>query len=88
MSKVPYSIVFSSVMYRMVCTRLDLDFNESMLSRYISNHGSMYWEALEWLLRYLKILLIMVPMILKVCLNLIMYVSLKQSLNGLKQSSR
>jgi hypothetical protein len=54
MSKIPYANVIGSVMYLMVCTRPDLAFSISILSRFMSNPGEEHWNALKWLLRYLK----------------------------------
>ena len=51
MSKVPYSSVVGSLMYAMVCTRPDLAHEISVLSRFISNPGKTYWEAVKWILR-------------------------------------
>lgn len=41
-------------MHEMVCSRLDLDYSTSMISRFMANPGMAYWEALKWTLRYLK----------------------------------
>ncbi|XP_042018958.1 putative late blight resistance protein homolog R1B-19 [Salvia splendens] len=41
-------------MYLMVSTRPDIAYSISCLSRYMSNPGPPHWEALKWLLRYLK----------------------------------
>ncbi|XP_042041932.1 secreted RxLR effector protein 161-like [Salvia splendens] len=54
MKKVPYANAIGSVMYLMVSTRPDIAYVVSCLSRYMSNHGPAHWEALKWLLRYLK----------------------------------
>lgn len=54
MDKIPYANAIGSVMYVMVCTRPDLAFAISTLSRYMSNPGEYHWEALKWLLKYLK----------------------------------
>jgi len=54
MNKIPYSNVIGSIMYLMVCTRPDLAHTVSTLSRFMSNLGPKHWEALKWLLRYLK----------------------------------
>ncbi|KAL7145572.1 hypothetical protein ABFS83_07G093600 [Erythranthe nasuta] len=54
MQSVPYSNAIGSVMYLMVCTRPDIAYAVSCLSRYMSNPGMPHWEALKWLLRYLK----------------------------------
>ncbi|KAL2249875.1 UNVERIFIED_CONTAM: Retrovirus-related Pol polyprotein from transposon TNT 1-94 [Sesamum indicum] len=53
MEKVLYSNVIGSIMYLMVCTRPDIAYAISCLTRYMSNPGTPYWEALKWLLRYL-----------------------------------
>ncbi|XP_047961394.1 secreted RxLR effector protein 161-like [Salvia hispanica] len=54
MKKVPYANAIGSVMYLMVSTRPDIAYVVSCLSRYMANPGSVHWEALKWLLRYLK----------------------------------
>ncbi|KAL0438177.1 UNVERIFIED_CONTAM: Retrovirus-related Pol polyprotein from transposon TNT 1-94 [Sesamum latifolium] len=54
MEKVPYSNVIGYVMYLMVCTRPDIAYAVSCLSRYMSNAGPPHWEALKWLLRCLS----------------------------------
>ena len=41
-------------MYSMVYTRPDIAYVVSLLSRYMSNPGRDHWEALKWILRYLK----------------------------------
>ena len=38
----------------MVYTRPDIAYVVSLLSRYMSNPGRDRWEALKWILRYLK----------------------------------
>lgn len=45
MSSVPYSSKVSSIMYAMVCTRPDIAHALSVVSRYMSNPGKNYWEA-------------------------------------------
>ncbi|KAL2235785.1 UNVERIFIED_CONTAM: Retrovirus-related Pol polyprotein from transposon TNT 1-94 [Sesamum indicum] len=54
MSKVPYSNVIGSIMFLMVCSLPDIAYAISCLSRYMSNPGPPYWEALKWLLIYLR----------------------------------
>nr|GEW03182.1 peroxidase 24-like [Tanacetum cinerariifolium] len=54
MSRVPYSSAVGSLMYVMVCTRLDLAHVVSVVSRYMHNTGKMHWEAVKCILRYLK----------------------------------
>ncbi|CAM8991493.1 unnamed protein product [Rhodiola kirilowii] len=45
--------ILGSVMYAMLCTRPDLGFAISVLSRYMSNPGKQHWEAMKYLLKYL-----------------------------------
>ncbi|XP_062081211.1 uncharacterized protein LOC133786015 [Humulus lupulus] len=40
-----------SVMYSMVCTRPDLAYSTSILSRYMGDPGKPHWVALKWMLR-------------------------------------
>ncbi|KAL2497738.1 cysteine-rich RLK (RECEPTOR-like protein kinase) 8 [Abeliophyllum distichum] len=54
MNKVPYSNVIGSVMYTMVCTKPNIAYYVSVLSIYMSNPGEQHWEALKWLMKYLK----------------------------------
>ncbi|XP_042041299.1 secreted RxLR effector protein 161-like [Salvia splendens] len=54
MKKVSYANAIGSVMYLMVSTRPDIAYVVSCLSRYMSNPGLVHWEALKWLLRYIK----------------------------------
>lgn len=54
MSKIPYESVVGSLMYLMVCTRPDLAYAMGKVSRYMSNPGKVHWEAVKWILRYLK----------------------------------
>ena len=54
MSKVPYASAIGSLMYAMVCTRPDIAHAVGVVSRYMSNPGKQHWEAVKWILRYLK----------------------------------
>ena len=54
MSRVPYSSAVGILMYAMVCTRPDIAHVVGVLSRYMNNTGKEYWEAVKWILRYLK----------------------------------
>jgi hypothetical protein len=49
---VPYSNAVGSLMYIMVCTRPDIGYAVSLVSRFISNPGRNYWESLKWILWY------------------------------------
>ncbi|KAJ9543281.1 hypothetical protein OSB04_022988 [Centaurea solstitialis] len=54
MSRVPYSSAVGSLMYAMICTRPDLAYAISMVSRYMANPGKEHWKAVQWVLRYLS----------------------------------
>ena len=54
MSSILYSSVMGSLMYAMVCTRLDIAHSVGTVSRFLSNPGKEYWETAKWILRYLK----------------------------------
>ncbi|GJS37572.1 retrotransposon protein, putative, ty1-copia subclass [Tanacetum coccineum] len=54
MSKVPYANVVGSLMYLMVCTRPDIAYAISAVSRYLTNLGKNHWEAVKWILKYLQ----------------------------------
>ena len=54
MSKVPYASAIGSLMYAIVCTRLDIAHAIGVVSRYMSRPGKQYWEAVKWILRYLR----------------------------------
>ncbi|CAH9096877.1 unnamed protein product [Cuscuta epithymum] len=54
MKNVPYSSAVGSLMYAMVCTRPDLAYAVSVVSRYMHNPGKEHWSAVKWILRYLK----------------------------------
>ena len=54
MEAIPYSSAVGSLMYAMVCTRPDIAHAVGMVSRFLSNPGKDHWEAVKWILRYLK----------------------------------
>lgn len=54
MNNVPNKSVVGSLMYAMVSTRPDIAHAVGVVSRYMSNLGKPHWEALKWILRYLK----------------------------------
>ena len=54
MALVPYASAVGSLMYAMVCTRLDIAHAVGEVSRYMMNLGKENWEAVKWLLRYLR----------------------------------
>jgi hypothetical protein len=54
MSRVTYSSVVGSLMYAMVCSRPDLSYAMSLVSRYMSNPGKEHWRTVQWIFRYLR----------------------------------
>ncbi|XP_040871215.1 secreted RxLR effector protein 161-like [Glycine max] len=54
MSKVPYSSVVGSLMYAMVCTRPDLAYAVSMVSRFLNQPQKEHWKTVKRIFRYLK----------------------------------
>ena len=52
--KFPYSSAVGSLMYAMVGTRPDLAYAIGLISRFMSKPGEIHWEAVKWLLRYVK----------------------------------
>jgi len=49
MSNIPYSSAVGSLMYAMVCTRPDLAYAVSMVSRYMHNPGKYHWNVVKWI---------------------------------------
>jgi len=54
MSRVPYASAVGSLMHAMVCIRPDLAYAVSTVSWFMSNPGKQHWEAVKWVLRYLR----------------------------------
>ena len=54
MARVPYSSAVGSLMYLMVCTRPDLAHAVGVVSRFLSCPGIGHWEAVKWIVRYLR----------------------------------
>ncbi|CAA7042283.1 unnamed protein product [Microthlaspi erraticum] len=50
----PYSSAVGSIMYAMIGSRPDLAYGIGLVSRFMSKPGSIHWEAVKWLLRYIK----------------------------------
>ena len=53
-SKVSYLSAVGSLMYVMMCTRLDICHAVGMVSRYQYNPSQEHWKAVKRILRYLK----------------------------------
>nr|GEY14215.1 retrovirus-related Pol polyprotein from transposon TNT 1-94 [Tanacetum cinerariifolium] len=54
MAKVPYASAVGNVMCAMVYTRPYIAHAVGVVSRFMSNPRREHWEAVKWLLRYLK----------------------------------
>lgn len=54
MNKIIYASIVVSLMYIMVCTRSDIAYGNSFVSRYMANSGKAHWKILKWILRYIK----------------------------------
>lgn len=54
MAKIPYSSAVGSLMYAMVSTRPDIAHAVGVVSKFLSNPGRDHWEAVKWILRYLR----------------------------------
>lgn len=54
MKNTPYASAVGSLMYAQVCTRPDIAFAVSVLSRFQSNPGPEHWKAAKKVMRYLK----------------------------------
>ena len=47
MSKIPYVSAVGSLMYAMVCTRLDIAHAVGIVSKYMSHLGIVHWNAIK-----------------------------------------
>lgn len=54
MDRIPYKSAVGSIMYAMVSTRPDIAHALGVVSRFMSNPRKPHWEAVKWILRYLK----------------------------------
>lgn len=54
MRKVPYQSAVGSIMYSMVGTRLDLAYPVGLITRFMTKPLNEYWQAVKWVLRYIK----------------------------------
>ena len=53
-SIIPYASEVGSLMYAMVCTRIDIAYSVGVVSRFLANPGKQHWKVVKWFLRYLK----------------------------------
>ena len=54
MRQIPYTSTVGSLMYVMRCTRPNNYYSVGMVSRYQSNLGLKYWQAIKHILKYLR----------------------------------
>ena len=54
MDKIPYASAIGSIMYAMLCTRLDVSCALSMTGRFQSDLGECHWIAVKNILKYLR----------------------------------
>ena len=54
MSKVPYASAVGNLMYAMVYTRPDIAHAVRVVSQFLTSPGKVHWEAVKWILRYLR----------------------------------
>src|SRR3954469_14090377 len=54
MNRIPYANIVGSLMYVMVCTKPDIAYAVSLVSRYMENPGKAHWQALKWILRFIN----------------------------------
>ena len=54
MRNYPYASAVGSLMYAMLCTRPDINYAVSVVSRYQSNPGPEHWIAVKHIFKYLK----------------------------------
>ncbi len=54
MSAIPYASVVGSIMYSMICTRPDVSYALSVVSRYQADPGEIHWTTAKNILKYLR----------------------------------
>ena len=54
MSKISYASAIGSIMYAILCTRPDVLYTLSIMSRYQSDPGESHWIAVKNILKYLR----------------------------------
>ncbi|KAK3036321.1 hypothetical protein RJ639_031728 [Escallonia herrerae] len=54
MAQVPYTSVVGSLMYAMISTRPDIAHAVGVMSEFMTNPGKEHWQAVKWILRYLR----------------------------------
>jgi hypothetical protein len=54
MRVIPYALAIESIMYAMLCMRLDVSYALSAKSRYQSNYSDTHWTIVKNILKYLR----------------------------------
>jgi Reverse transcriptase (RNA-dependent DNA polymerase) len=54
MKKIPYASAIGSIMYAMICTRPDVSYALSVISRHQANPGIAHWTVVKIILKYLR----------------------------------
>ena len=54
MSLISYASIVGTLMYAMVWTRPDIVHAVGVVSRYMDNPRKEHWQAVKWILRYLR----------------------------------
>ena len=54
MNMIPYASTIGSIMYAMLCTRLDISYALSVMNKYQSDPGMGHWVAVKNILKYLR----------------------------------
>lgn len=54
MNGIPYPSIVGSLMYVMFCTRPNITYVMSLVSKYMANPWKAYWQALKCILRYIN----------------------------------
>ena len=52
MSRIPYASAIGSIMYAIICKRLDVSYALSICSRFQANPGEAHWTAAKNILKY------------------------------------
>ena len=55
MEDIPYASAVGSLMYDMVGSRPDIAHDVGLVRRFMGNPGRVHWEAVKWILRYIKV---------------------------------
>ena len=54
MEDIPYASAVGSLMYAMAGSRPDIAHVVGLVSHFMGNLGRVHWEAIKWILRYIK----------------------------------